>query len=140
MMWLLTSLVRQNPLLRAFQILKEHKCSLIKFLFSPSARWCTGSHLVGSFQFQASVVNQLLLTCRHPGGRQMVSRDRQAPPYFMNYNYNSQYIGEKSHFLRWMPSTNATNWISSGTGNLKFALEDILLKKLGHLMDMRTVN
>ena len=44
-----------------------------------------GRRLVGSFQFQASVVNQLLLTCRHSGGRQMTSPDTQAPP---NSAYN----------------------------------------------------
>jgi hypothetical protein len=42
-------------------------CSLINFFFSPSARRCTSSHLVGSFQFRASVVNQLLLTMASPG-------------------------------------------------------------------------
>ena len=59
MMWLWTLLVRQNPLLRAFQI-------LINFSFSPSARWCIG-------------------ICCEPappkvsGGRQMASPDNKIP-------------------------------------------------------------
>ena len=32
---------------------------MISTRFSPSARWCMGSHLVGSFQFQASVVKHV---------------------------------------------------------------------------------
>ncbi len=57
---------------------------LLNFSLSTSARWCMGSHLVGSLQFQASVLSHLPLTCCHSGGRQMASPDRQAPPYSMN--------------------------------------------------------
>jgi hypothetical protein len=54
-----------------------HKCKSTchHFSFSPSARWCMGNHLISVSCI--TILNQLLQTCRHSGGRQIASLDRQ---------------------------------------------------------------
>ena len=42
------------------------------------------------------------ITCRHPGGRQMASHDRQAPPYSM---YNCQSRADRGAMHTSVPST-----------------------------------